>query len=312
MRPPCEIVVRFYLPYVRAKVIKKLIEEYGWKPSEVSKKLGISLPAVTKYKKLIQKQPNILGDSIDDLVNKLTEMAVTNAEDTDLILTLCEGCLMYRMSNRFLEWYKKSFPGKELSCHFCSRWISLISEKVRERLNVLRDVDRALFTVLSERGFVKIIPEVRSNIAMALREAKGPNDVVAIPGRITVVRGRPYATFAPEFGASKHLSKILLEVMKFFKDIRGIMCIKFNKRIEEIMKELNFSIVYVIREEPSDEKLLRAIRGKLVILKKPPDAIVDRGCIGIEPITYILGKSASDVVEKVTRIIRQIEKHSSA
>jgi len=307
MRPPCEAIVRFYLPHIRARVIKKLIEEYGWKASEVSKRLGISLPAVIKYKKLTKEEAHVVEESISEIVDKIAEMIVAGASDTDILLTLCESCLTYRMSNKFSELYRSTFFGRELPPHFCSRWVGLISDRIKERLEVLRDVDRALFTILSERRLVTLIPEVRLNIAMALREARGPEDIAAIPGRITVVGGRPYAMLGPEFGASKHLSKILLGIMEFFKDVRGVICIKFDERVERSMKRLGFKIVFVTRSTPSDEELVKAIHVKLVNLEEPPDAIIDRGCVGIEPITYIIGKSASDVVEKVIKIVDVLE-----
>jgi len=293
---------------VRARVIKKLIEEHGWKPSEVSKRLGVSLPAVIKYKKLAQEETHLPKELVEELANKITEMITTNTNNVDILLTLCEGCITYRMSSKFSETYKSAFFGKKLPRNFCSRWVGLVSDRIKERIEVLRDVDRALFTVLSKGDFAALIPEVRLNIAMALKDAKSSEDIAAIPGRVTVVRGRPYTTFLSEFGVSRHLSRILLEIMEFFRDARGIMCIKFNEEVEKAMKDLGFCVISVTRGTPSDEELIKAIRAKLATLREPPDAIIDRGCIGIEPITYIIGKSASDVVEKAVRIIDKLKK----
>ncbi|MBW2472595.1 MAG: hypothetical protein JRE18_11000, partial [Deltaproteobacteria bacterium] len=67
---------------------------------------------------------------------------------------------------------------------------------------------------LNEAGFKKLareidlttinclIPEVRSNLVMALERCEGPEDVVGIPGRITSVFGRPRAASRPALGGS--------------------------------------------------------------------------------------------------------------
>ncbi len=49
--------------------------------------------------------------------------------------------------------------------------------------------------------FTSLIPEVRVNLVYALPEAKTPQEVAAVEGRITAVRGLPHAPGMPAWGA---------------------------------------------------------------------------------------------------------------
>jgi len=51
---PCEVVVKFVLPSVRAALAKKLISDYGLKQIEVAKLLGVSQPAISLYSRRLR------------------------------------------------------------------------------------------------------------------------------------------------------------------------------------------------------------------------------------------------------------------
>ena len=71
------------------------------------------------------------------------------------------------------------------------------------------------------KEFVSILPEVRTNLVYAASDAKTPDDVVGIDGRITVLNNMPYATGKPRFGASSHMARLILELMKVDPSIRA-------------------------------------------------------------------------------------------
>ena len=51
MKLYCEVVVKDVLPTLRSLVTKELLQNYEMSQTEVSKKLGITQPAVSQYKK---------------------------------------------------------------------------------------------------------------------------------------------------------------------------------------------------------------------------------------------------------------------
>src|SRR5512136_1447627 len=71
------------------------------------------------------------------------------------------------------------------------------------------------------KEFTSILPEVRTNLVYAASDAKTPDDVVGIDGRITVLNNIPYAAGKPRFGASSHMARLILELMKVDPSIRA-------------------------------------------------------------------------------------------
>ena len=85
--------------------------------------------------------------------------------------------------------------------------------------------------------FALLIPEVRVNLVCALPGAKTRQDVAAVEGRITAVRGRPHASGLPAFGASDHMARLIIEARKYDSAINAGINFKCDKTIIEVVKE---------------------------------------------------------------------------
>jgi len=85
--------------------------------------------------------------------------------------------------------------------------------------------------------FTSLIPEVRVNLVYALPQAKTPQDVAAITGRITAVSGLPRASGMPALGASDHLARRILEIRKYDPALNAAINFKCNQSIIEVTKE---------------------------------------------------------------------------
>ena len=83
--------------------------------------------------------------------------------------------------------------------------------------------------------FARLVPEVRTNIAFALPDAAGPEDVAAVDGRITVVAGMPKAAGPIEFGSSDHLARRVIELRKYDNSLRAAVNFRWNERLMEFM-----------------------------------------------------------------------------
>ncbi len=185
--------------------------------------------------------------------------------------------------------------------------------KNAERYKVITNMWRAI-EMLEFHGEAvsKLIPEVQSNLVMALpkRFIEGINDVAGIPGRIVRYGNRIKVVGPPTFGASKHLARAVIKVMEYDPTIRSAMNIKFDERILDIAKELGYRVSYYDRsEEPEHIKrtegatipwgIETAIRRAGGVI---PDLIFHRGDWGKEPMINVFGKSAIDTVRKVISI----------
>ena len=85
--------------------------------------------------------------------------------------------------------------------------------------------------------FSHLIPEVRVNLAYALPGAKTPDEVAAVDGRITAVRGLPHASGMPRWGASDHMARLLIEVRKYDSTINAGINFKCDATVIEVVNK---------------------------------------------------------------------------
>jgi len=186
--------------------------------------------------------------------------------------------------------------------------------KESERYNTLRSVMQALLIIENSNETYKIVPEVGLNIAEATPYADNLSDVAAIPGRVRRAGKRVKAAFAPEFGASSHLARYILNIMEYDPMKRAAINIKYDERILEKLKETDLIISYYDRsKEPPEIKrkegatipwgVKEAIRN---CGGKVPDIIYHRGDVGKEPMIVILSTDAVTAAKLVSKIAKMI------
>ncbi len=175
-----------------------------------------------------------------------------------------------------------------------------------DRLNIWVSMRRVVKRILKTIP-LDYIPEVGVNIGYALPNAEDYNDICAVDGRI--VRGSRNLHAGPlKFGASKHISSIILAVMNFKKEMRSAMNITYSKEIlEKIRKAGLLAYTFDRKEEPVNSGSTMEWGTREVIKKhnKIPDVIWDKGSIGKEPMIRILGINPDDIFEKLKQILNQ-------
>ncbi|MEM2945287.1 MAG: bifunctional hydroxymethylpyrimidine kinase/phosphomethylpyrimidine kinase [Thermoproteota archaeon] len=191
-----------------------------------------------------------------------------------------------------------------------SAWMEIDAEKYR----VLENLSKAVRLLESSR-IAKLVPEVGSNIAMALPKpyAKTIADVAGIPGRFFKLGDRILAFRGPEFGASSHVARIILKVMEYDEEWRAAMNIKYSNEIVEACESLGFTVSFFDRREEPEEVKAREGEslpwgvGKAVEKAgRIPDVIYDLGDIGREPMIRILGRNAVEVATKVLMVASKL------
>jgi hydroxymethylpyrimidine/phosphomethylpyrimidine kinase len=157
-----------------------------------------------------------------------------------------------------------------------------------------------------------LIPEIQSNLGYATDSALSAEDVVAFPGRIIRLGDSIAKVSDPAAGASRHIAKIILAVLKYNKDYRSAMNIAWNPTVIACCKDLGFRIAQFDRkEEPVDIKnqegrsLEWGTQKVLSHSSEVPDIIFDRGEVGKEPVIRVLGTDPMDVADKIIRISKE-------
>ncbi|NIP99668.1 MAG: bifunctional hydroxymethylpyrimidine kinase/phosphomethylpyrimidine kinase [Nitrospinaceae bacterium] len=175
-------------------------------------------------------------------------------------------------------------------------------------LEVLSDVAHAV-EIFKALRIGKLIPEVQSNIAIGLPDARGPEDVAAIPGRISKIGDDIFTVAAPQFGASRHVAKIVLTAMSFDPEMRVVMNIKFTDLILKVCKQLKFKTASFDRaKEPKNVKQREGSSlewGTYTAIQKcgsVPDIIYDLGGQGKEEMVRVLARDLAELVNKIDRI----------
>jgi predicted fused transcriptional regulator/phosphomethylpyrimidine kinase len=148
---------------------------------------------------------------------------------------------------------------------------------------------------------------VSVNIACAAGNAATPAEIIAVPGRIVRVRDRAKAMLPPEAGASMHMSRVLLLVRRVRPEIRACINLRYDKRMESVLKALGLRPLTISSQahrdgaDPTAEALDRALRQP----RTPFDVIVDLGASGVEPNVYLLSKGAREASVLALEIARR-------
>ena len=175
----------------------------------------------------------------------------------------------------------------------------------------IKKVQKGLQILQNSEYMVELVPEVRSNLVMARKNARTVDDVVGVPGRITTVNGHARAFMKPDWGASSHMARLVLEVMKHDPKKRSAINLRYIPDVIEICEKLGLKVSSYNRMEEPDE--IRNQEGKTVSwgvekainrINGLPDVIYHTGDWGKEPIITLIGKDAVEVAEMAVCIAK--------
>jgi predicted fused transcriptional regulator/phosphomethylpyrimidine kinase/predicted transcriptional regulator len=242
------------LPTLRTLVAKELAQSYGWTQTRIARRLGVTQAAVSGY--LTQDvetmaPPPFSIEELRSISKSLTaEIATKRLTYVDLVNNICEICLSLRRGGAICHAHKIKVPElEEERCIICMQLHMSLADISDVRRVILGDLRAAVSLLESAPEFTELVPEVCSNIVMALKDAQGIADVAGIPGRMVKVRGKVKALMDPEFGVSSHLAKLLLAVMRVDLKVRAAINIKYDEDVLEAVKKLNLNYAVLKRAQ---------------------------------------------------------------
>ncbi|MEL9929385.1 MAG: bifunctional hydroxymethylpyrimidine kinase/phosphomethylpyrimidine kinase [Sulfolobales archaeon] len=189
-------------------------------------------------------------------------------------------------------------------------WLEISAHRY---LTLLR-VEEALEKLLKNSEKIReAVPEVGMNLVESIpaQYVRGPEDVAGVMGRIVKYGNSIKAVGPVRFGASSHLARLVIEVLKRSPETRAAINIKYDEKYVRKATELGYLVVEIDRtKEPENSKRIEGSSLKWIAseaLKKcgerVPDFIYDTGDVGKEAMIRILGRDAIEVVEKLLRIL---------
>ncbi len=312
MNQPCEIVVKKLLPLLRVLIAKELSQTYNWSQTRIANILGVTQAAVSNYLNQDERTLSPQYFDLEEIRNiakgLASEINVRRGGHIDIVYNVCRICLNLRKGGSICYVHKLKLPKlKEERCMICMQLHLSLSDVLEVRRKIINEVKIAVGMLEECQEFSLLLPEVFSNIVMAIEGAKVISDIAGIPGRIVRFRGKAKALMDPEFGVSGHLGKVLLAVMRLNPRIRSVINIKYNKDILEILDKLNLKYYILKRDLFSKDiegEIVRFIEDLAKKNIKDIDAIIDEGGFGIEPNVYLFDENAIKLAEKTIKIAR--------
>ncbi|KKH48066.1 bifunctional hydroxymethylpyrimidine kinase/phosphomethylpyrimidine kinase [Methanosarcina sp. 1.H.A.2.2] len=178
----------------------------------------------------------------------------------------------------------------------------------KERYLALKDVKEAVSILADSPEFAKLIPEVGCNIGKAIPGARNYEDIAAVDGRIVRYRGRANPVGCVDFGASRHVARVVFAALRENPDIRAAMNVKYSEEILEACREMGLEISSFDRSKEPEE-VSTMDWGTSEAIKEyggMPEVIYDEGGMGKEPMVRLLGPDASEVAKFAVELARRL------
>ncbi|MEM3396643.1 MAG: thiamine-phosphate synthase family protein [Thermoplasmata archaeon] len=221
-------------------------------------------------------------------------IAANLAKGYDLVDTVRKSKEMMTMLIEHAEFAGRKYwlnPAGLLSKD-AERWQTYISlsERLPEFLSVLKN---------------EYIPEVGINIGFALPEARTKQDVCAIDGRIVKTTEGPRVRRSVKFGAGDHVPRIILTLMKFDKEKRCAMNLRYAPETVAKAKHLGFVVSSFSRStgEPGQGTMEWGTEMAVKNAGRVPDLIYDTGDVGKEPMIRLIAENPEKLLEKVRKLV---------
>ena len=292
LRLPGEIVAERFVPTARAMLARELADR-GETQSDIAAFLGVTQAAVSNYVSGDAPTEDRFAD--DERMRRTVERIAEGwvADELDAYEALVElFSLVREFEDRgpICELHEEEMPALAgLGCDLCVRGADAAAEAERE---VLRSVRKAARRLATAPGAASHVPNVGTNVAMALSDPTDRTDVAAIPGRLHATQGRVRIPAAPEFGASEHVARTLLVAAEADPSVRGALNLATSDRLLDAARARG---VGPVRFDAAYEDRAAELRDRFA--DGVPRVAYHEGAFGVEPVCYVLGKSALAAAE---------------
>lgn len=163
----------------------------------------------------------------------------------------------------------------------------------------------------AEADVSRLLPEVGTNVGVATPYALEQDEVAAVEGRVRRTRDG-FVSSCVRFGASGHVARYLLELREHVD--AGAACnLRNDAGVRGALEETDLRTVEIDRSGQPEE--VREGEGgtmewsarAAVERADFPDAVVDAGAVGKEPMVRLAARDADELVERVLQIAEHVD-----
>ncbi len=117
MKPPCELIVWYVIPTIRAELAKEMIK-LGLSQKDVSEKLGITQSAVSQYVKDKRGKGIPVNKQVRKAIKGLAKDVVDGKASHDVIPGICAVCAIVKSSGSLCDLHRREDAELE-GCNIC-------------------------------------------------------------------------------------------------------------------------------------------------------------------------------------------------
>ncbi|WP_299264220.1 thiamine-phosphate synthase family protein [Halorientalis sp.] len=289
-----EVVVEEFLPTFRSMLAEDL-RGRGLTQSDVADLIGISQSAVSKYAHgEVARNRRLLADErMVNLVERIGD-GLTDGEMSP-VQALVETEVVIRQLEQgdvLAQLHQDEVP--ELASYGGAFDVHDPDSDVRVAEQALASVRRGLTVIENTTDFARYIPAVGTNLVEALPDATGIEDVVAVPGRIIELKGRPEIPAEPEFGVSEYVASVLLTAREHGSNARAAINVRYDPTVIDTLESRGHTAAEFDAETGIDDAIPKAL-----VATPDADILYQTGGFGIEPVIYLLGADAPTVAQRL-------------
>ncbi len=176
---------------------------------------------------------------------------------------------------------------------------------------IKNQLEEAILNFKKIKAIYKSIPECQTNFVFAKRKPRSLKNILGVSGRIVKAGKKVVVAGDLQYGGSKHVASAVLEVNRKFPEVRSSINIKFDQNALKKFKEKKFIISsYNRKDEPlrvknkENASVSWGVKNAIKNLQYAPDIIFHKGDFGKEAMILVFGKNPSDVIKKISGILR--------
>ena len=181
------------------------------------------------------------------------------------------------------------------------------------RTDAVSSVRDALGRFEDLNGFPRLLPEVGTNVAVATPYALEQEEVAAVEGRLRRTTDG-FVASCVRLGASGHAARYLLALRDHLDNEPAAACnLRNDQKVRDALDTTKLNVVRIDRDDQPDETRegeggtmewsARTAASRDVF----PDAVLDPGAVGKEPMVRLAAPDAETLVERVEGIAEAVE-----
>ena len=117
MKPPCEVIVWYVIPTIRAELAKELVK-MGMSQKDIAGRLGITQSAVSQYIKDKRGKGIPINKEVRKGIKVLAKQVMAEPEPKETIPGICMVCAIVKASGSLCELHKKEDDSLD-GCDVC-------------------------------------------------------------------------------------------------------------------------------------------------------------------------------------------------